>query len=170
MSPSTTASKVAELMTKKVFGVDPAMQVSDALDLAREHHVTHFPVVQFGRALGVVCTHDLEEVGLQSDVSAVMHSPAATIPVESSVGDAAKVMAERGVGSLLVVEKDDIVGIVTRSDFERAGLGEAAFGDQHCSSCGTYEHVKLDPKCGYWLCSECSTRAHNGAVELGEGD
>ena len=120
----------------------------------------------------MVCTCDLADAKLSQDLSAVMHTPAATVQVDASIEEAAQLMAARGVGSLLVVEKDDVVGIVTRADIERAGLGEVAFGDQRCSCCGTYQHVKLDDRCGYWLCADCRARAHgNGSqTELGVGD
>ena len=170
MSPPSAMSRVSELMTPNVLGVEPGMRVCDALELAEEHHVTHFPIVQYGQTLGVVCTCDLHEAALSSDVSSIMHVPAATVEVGASVKEAARLMAERGVGSLVVLAKSDIVGILTRSDIERAGLGEVAFGEQRCSACGTYQHVRLDEKCGYWLCTDCRNRAHGDDADLGGGD
>ena len=46
-----------------------------------------------------------------------------TRPPEASVRDASRVMAERNVGSVLVVEEDRLVGIFTERDVLRRVLG-----------------------------------------------
>lgn len=171
MSPATSLTRVREAMTRKVIGVTPSMTVADALDLARERSVSHLPVVDQGKPLGVVCTCDLEDASLTTDVSAIMHTPPISVGPEETLAEAATTMAGSGVGSLLVVSEAHLVGIVTRSDIERAGLAEAAFGERRCSACGTFHHVKLEPRCGYWLCTGCRNRARNGEKgELGSGD
>ena len=67
--PSVESRRLAQ-RSRRVFGS------------AREKNITHFPVVQSGRALGVVCTCDLADAKLSQDLSAVMHTPAATVQVD----------------------------------------------------------------------------------------
>jgi signal-transduction protein with cAMP-binding, CBS, and nucleotidyltransferase domain len=168
----TGLTAIREIMSKGVFGIEPGTRVLEALDVASEHSVTHLPVVDGGRVVGVVCTCDLEEAQLDLDVSAVMHSPAVTVESNVLVADAAVVMAAHGVGSVLVMTGDRLDGIVTRSDFERVGLAEAAFGDQRCSVCRGYQHVHLSERCGYFLCATCraAARPAREGSELGGGD
>jgi len=58
-----------------------------------------------------------------STVMQILHSKqdnsVFTTSPEATVMDAAKVMAEKHIGGLLVMEKDRIVGIVTERDFAR---------------------------------------------------
>jgi predicted transcriptional regulator len=148
-------SLVRDAMSRPVVGLEPTMSVADAVELARERRVTHFPVVARGATIGVVCTCDLDEAPLSSDVSSIMHVPAASVSADDSLNHAAALMAKLGVGSLIVVSGDETVGILTRTDLERCGLADVAFGEQRCSACREIQHVRLDQRCGYWLCASC---------------
>ncbi|MFO0564580.1 MAG: CBS domain-containing protein [Polyangiaceae bacterium] len=163
---------VREALSGVIFGVLPTMRVSEALDFIREHGVTHLPVVVEGRAAGVVCTCDLEDARLDAFVSSVMHTPVVSVPHNASLGEAAVLMAERGVGSVIVTEEERPLGILTRTDFGRFGLAEAAFGERRCFVCKTYDHVRMDERCGYFLCGACraGSRAPRDDQELGSGD
>jgi CBS domain-containing protein len=46
-------------------------------------------------------------------------SNAWTIPPQATVFDALKLMSEKGVGALIVVEDDDVVGILSERDYAR---------------------------------------------------
>jgi CBS domain-containing protein len=46
-----------------------------------------------------------------------------TVPPECTIGEAARLMGEHGVGSLLVVTGDDLTGIVTDRDLSVRGIG-----------------------------------------------
>lgn len=160
---ATGLTPVREVMTKAVLGVGPGMRVADALDLLREHRISHLPVIAQGRVVGVVCACDLEEARLDADLSSLMHSPAASIESECLMAEAAARMAELGVGSVVVLSGEALAGIITRSDFERVGMAEAAFGEQRCYLCKSYQHVRVDAGCGYLLCSACRARKRTGA-------
>lgn len=152
---TTSENLVRDVMSRPVVGVEPTTSVANALDLARDRGVTHFPVVARGATVGVVCTCDLDKASLDSDVSSIMHAPAASVSPDASLRDAAALMAKLGVGSLIVLSEGETVGMLTRTDLERCGLADAAFGEQRCSACHTLQHVRLDDKCGYWLCAGC---------------
>jgi len=159
---ATGLTPIREVMSQAVLGVEPGMSVKDAVDFVREHAITHLPVVVGGRPVGVVCTCDLESAPADTDVSVIMHSPPVSIGSECFMAEAAAKMAESGVGSVLVLNGGELAGILTRSDFERVGMAEAAFGDQRCSECRSYQHVHLDPVCGYMLCAACRARRARG--------
>ena len=52
----------------------------------------------------------------------IMSSPLVTIQTDASLRDAATLMQDRRIRRLLVQEKDEIVGILTQRDLERALL------------------------------------------------
>ena len=134
-------------MSRKVVSIsadDNLRIVSDIMQLGR---VRHLPVVQRGVVVGVVSQRDLlhaslsNVMGLPRDdqdlflqgvsISQVMSSPAMTIDPGSTVQEAARIMAERKIGCLPVIEGGTILGIVTETDVLRhfAGLQSEDEGD-----------------------------------------
>ena len=162
MSVSKALSRVRKLMSSPVICVEPNMNVLDALALAREHAVSHLPVVSSDGVLGVVCTCDLEDASLTVNVSSVMHAPIIGVSPADTLATAAELMARTGVGSVLVLDGEDLVGILSRRDVEGAGLADAAFGERRCTACGSYHHIRVEPRCGFFLCSDCRQRARSG--------
>ena len=102
-------------------------------------HVRHMPVVQGGRLLGVVSERDLLRASLSSltdfqeeahraflhgvEIGRVMSSPPVVIHPDASVEEAAKLMAERKIGCLPVVEEDRLLGLITETDVLRYFAG-----------------------------------------------
>jgi signal-transduction protein with cAMP-binding, CBS, and nucleotidyltransferase domain len=143
--------------------------VSAALDAAREHGVHHFPVCNHEQVVGMVCTCDLQEAGLEQPVGNVMH-PAVTIPASRSAADAAMLMKAADVGSVLVTDwRGAPCGIVTRSDLNREPPVAALLEDCRCESCGTIRHLHRYGE--RQLCFSCHERAAEPqAFETGGGD
>jgi len=68
--------KVSEIMTRDVITVCPGDKVVHCVALMRKHHVRHLPVVEAGKAVGMVSLRDLfldvihekfEEHGVQAE-------------------------------------------------------------------------------------------------------
>lgn len=137
--------KVADVMTNEVVTVPPGASLKEAARLLIEHRISGLPVVDNqNHILGVVSEADVlpkEVTGLplrrplawltgqlevdRSKLEAhlvgeAMTAPALTIEPNRPVGAAAKLMVEKGVNRLPVVEDGKLVGIVTRADLVRA--------------------------------------------------
>ena len=109
---------------------------NDSLQLARDiitlGRVRHFPVLDDGKVVGVVSQRDLYRASLGSvmkygekaqraflegiAVKEVMSDPPITIAPHASVQEAARLMMEKKIGCLPVLEGSKLVGIVTESD------------------------------------------------------
>jgi CBS-domain-containing membrane protein len=111
---------LAELMSMPAIAIGPEVSTAELLLLADEHAIHHFPIVQEGKLLGIVCVSDLEAESPDSPVihKAWRHVVTATPP--SSVDDAARLMRLHGVDSVVVADEDGVWGIVTREDLLEA--------------------------------------------------
>jgi CBS domain-containing protein len=154
---------VRKVMSKIVIAVEPGMNVRDALALAGEHGVTHLPVVAEGRTLGMVCACELDGASGDSNVSELMHSPPVSVAPHETFGKAIRVMVEREVGSVLVLDSSALLGILTRTDVERAGLAASSFGDRRCAGCGAYQHLRARADTGALECWACRRRRTNAS-------
>jgi len=109
---------------------------NDSLQLAKDiitlGRVRHFPVLDDGNVVGVVSQRDLYRASLGSvmkygekaqraflegiAVKEVMSGPPITIAPHASVQEAARLMMEKKIGCLPVLEGSKLVGIVTETD------------------------------------------------------
>jgi signal-transduction protein with cAMP-binding, CBS, and nucleotidyltransferase domain len=53
---------------------------------------------------------------LEEPISSLCEGPAVSVPMDATVGDAIRAMQEHRIGSVLVVDGDDLLGIVTERD------------------------------------------------------
>jgi CBS-domain-containing membrane protein len=113
---------VSDVMTSSVHVATPLTPVKLLVRLIKENRVSAIPIVdQWGTPIGIVSATDLllkERAKAAGTVaSEVMTSPVVTVGLKSSVSEAEKVMQERSVRRLVVVdERGRIAGIVSRSD------------------------------------------------------
>lgn len=136
---------VNQLMTSAVITVDPEASGHDAVALMVRNKVRHLPVVDHaGLLCGVVTDRDLRHrlfspdlfraVGtvpverLLSEVRVrdVMSTPVVSVGAGAELEEAARVMADKKLGSLPVVDHGRIVGIVTETDVLRRIVGADA--------------------------------------------
>jgi predicted transcriptional regulator len=165
-----TNQTVSGSMSMPVLTVGPDAQVQQVLALADSNGVHHFPIVADGKLVGIVCTCDLQELSAEAKVMQVAWRFVVTVPLDSMLIDAARLMALHGVGSVVVMNEGRVGGIVTREDCVRAApeLGQL-LSDARCAACGTRFHLRPGPD-GHCICQDCQARARDGAwLELGGG-
>ena len=127
---------VKEWMTTPVISVPPAMSLSSAHQLLKEHGIRRLPVVENDRLVGIVTIGDIREASpsdattlsiwelnylwAQLTVERVMTRKVLTIKQDAPILDAAQIMLEQKVSGLPVVDKDDLIlGMITKSDIFR---------------------------------------------------
>ena len=128
--------RVRDLMTSRVFTVQPDDPLSMLRDLMDQKLIRHVPVVDEGGALaGLVSDRDLLRrafggdvdlpLSLQDDLLAavrvreVMTWEVETVSSDQDAAEAAQVMLENKYGCLPVVDEGELVGILTEADFVR---------------------------------------------------
>ena len=125
---------VAEVMVSPVVTANPRDTLADVLTLSQRRQIRHVPIVENGKLVGIVTDRTLREASthpavynLLLDLLAsldrgtveeimIREEEVVTVPPDISVKGAARLMRERKVGCLPVVEEGRLVGIVTTSD------------------------------------------------------
>ncbi|MCH2173316.1 CBS domain-containing protein [Myxococcota bacterium] len=126
---------VRDIMQTKVVTISEEDCLSTVEDIMTLGRVRHIPVVRAGRLVGVVSERDLLRIslsnlsGLRSDqrraflhtveIKRVMSTPAVVVSPETAVTTAARILAERKIGCLPVVEGNELRGLVTETDVLR---------------------------------------------------
>lgn len=111
---------LAEFMSMPAITVGPDESVADLRRLAEEHAIHHFPIMEDGRLLGIVCVSDLAQEDPHSRVIHKAWRHVVTAPPPSSATDAARLMRLHGVDSVVVADEHGVWGIVTREDLLEA--------------------------------------------------
>ena len=133
-SGSIRGAKVVDLMSKKVVIAKPEISISKTEKMMVKHGFRRLPLVSDQKLVGIVTVMDIlrffgsGEVfkHLQSGtIDQVLQTPVLetatrdvfTIGAEADVGEAARIMREKNIGSVPVVKNEKLVGIITERDF-----------------------------------------------------
>ena len=126
--------KVSDLMTSEVATLQRNEMLSLAEQLMNLGRIRHLPVVDDdGELVGIVSQRDLFHSGLMRalghgkhaaarvrdmlPVKEVMSTEVVTTTRDSSLEEAARLMFDKKIGCLPVVENGRLVGILTEGDF-----------------------------------------------------
>lgn len=134
--------RLRDIMTRDVVCATPDMTIRDAMELLSQRHVSGAPVIDGGKVVGVFSSSDL--LTLVADlndttpsltfrrrrsrtttledvtVDEVMTRKVQSLPPELSIEAAARVMVEKQIHRVLVMEGDALLGIVSTSDVAKA--------------------------------------------------
>ena len=127
--------KVMEIMSSPVETLDRNDTLSLAEDLMTMKRIRHLPVLEDGLLAGIVSQRDLFHAGLSTAmgfgkkaqkefmrtvlVKEVMTEAVITIAPGAEVKEAARIMLEKQIGCLPVVDRGKLVGLVSESDLVR---------------------------------------------------
>jgi acetoin utilization protein AcuB len=138
---------VKEYMNTNVITVNSDTLIHDAEKIMREHKIRRLPVVDGGKLVGVITRDKLREVApspitplalweldyllAKMKVKDVMEKELFTITPDTTVEQAVSEAQKRGIGTLLVVDKDKpdkLLGIATTTDLYKLTTGILGFG------------------------------------------
>jgi len=117
--------KVVELMNKNVVTCHPAEKLSVIVNKLELFNIAGMPVVEKGRLVGIVCQSDILrslKTGSLQDLAVkdVMETNVIFVSPTESVVVVARLMVEKHINRIPIVENDSVVGIVTRGDIIKA--------------------------------------------------
>ncbi len=124
-------AKIRDYMTKEVAVVSPQDTIGKARNLMLERRVRRLVVVEGNEVVGVITVTDIAKALARrgapwrwrdpesSLVSRFMTANPVTIGPDESIFTASKVMRERMIGGLPVVEDSELLGILSETDVTR---------------------------------------------------
>ena len=116
---------VQDIMTSPVITISPDVSLQEAYRIMQEKGIRHLPVLEFEKLVGVITDRDLRLATSalaptpfppDAKVSAIMCRSPFTADPADPVEDAARLMREKKIGCLPVVDDDRLVGIITGLD------------------------------------------------------
>jgi CBS domain-containing protein len=129
--------KIKELMTKSVATLNENDTVEQAAHLMKEHNIGSIPICQGEKVIGIITDRDIalrsvaegENYKSQSVRTIMSTNPVLGNP-EMDVQDAARIMSERQIRRLPIVDNNNLVGVVSLGDIavenNLSGNAEAA--------------------------------------------
>lgn len=121
--------RLREIMSDEVLSIAPDESAKAAWAAMRRERIRHLAVVDGAELVGIVSERDLggpEGASLRENhtVGELMTRDAVSAPPNLTLRQAANLMRGRTIGSLLVVDRQKVVGIVTATDvLDQLGRG-----------------------------------------------
>jgi acetoin utilization protein AcuB len=132
---------IESLMQTQLITATPAMSLAEVQRLMRDNHIRHVPVVSGKRLVGILTDRDIREAS-PSPATTLTRGEIAyqmeTTPIKTcmtkdvvwlcpgiTMVNAARVLLQRTIGCLPVVDNSTLVGVVTDMDCVRAFLHTA---------------------------------------------
>jgi CBS domain-containing protein len=126
--------QASDVMSAPVRVVTPDDQVSRARNLMIRYHLSRLPVIQDEVLVGIITKKDIGYRLLETD-PLWRRRPIDTIPLrllmtpdpvsagpETGMREIARIMVNRDISGVPIIENSRIIGIVTKSDLMRSGL------------------------------------------------
>jgi hemerythrin-like domain-containing protein len=159
---STHQLTLAQMMVRPLITIADDTHVSSALLVARIEQLHHLPVMRGSTLVGLACTCDLHEAAPDSLVSEWMSQPVLTLDARATSRDAALLMNQHAIGSVVVTVDGHPSGIVTRGDLLRFDRSvEQLLELARCECCGLTRHLSRD-ETRATVCIYCKPSAGSG--------
>ena len=122
---------VLERKGHATHSVDPDTTVLDALRKMAEHEVGALLVMKADKVLGVLSERDyarkvalLGRASSDTRVSQIMSSPAVTVTPEDTIDACMRLVTDKRIRHLPVMERGRVVGVLSIGDLVKSILGE----------------------------------------------
>jgi acetoin utilization protein AcuB len=125
--------RVKDVMSWNVVTVSSDTPIMEAKKIMETHHIRRLPVVDKGKLVGIVNKESIDKIGPSAatslsvweityllakiKVKEVMKSEVVTVTPDTTAEAAVSLAQRKRVGSLIAVDCDKVVGILTTNDF-----------------------------------------------------
>ena len=116
---------VRDFMTKGVVTIDVQKTVFEAAEIMTQKEISDLVVVDGKKPIGIITERDFvrrvvaKRMALDCKVAEIMTTPLWVVYADNSLNEAARKMIARKIRRLPVLEKNELVGIITATDFAK---------------------------------------------------
>lgn len=120
--PKARDQRVRVLQTSDYVAVSPFTPLSQAIEAMKSDEGGCVIISDDGRVAGIFTERDLltkiigQQVDLDSPISQWMHPKVETLSPDATVGDAVKLMNEKGFRNIPLVKKGELIGLISVFD------------------------------------------------------
>ena len=144
---------VKDVMTKNVITLDSSAPVKKVAELMDKHDIGCVIVMNKGKPIGIITERDmLKRVLLQfrdprmTRVNDIMSTPLIASNPETNVREAVRLMNERRIKKLPVVEASHLIGLLTITDLVRSLAYFEHMITSLCSRCKWGKNPSITPR------------------------
>jgi acetoin utilization protein AcuB len=146
---------VLNSMTSNPYTVSPDATIAETMELMREKKIRRLPVLENGKLVGIITERKLLEVSpspatslsvfeinyllAKTRVASLMTKDVITVMPGTLLEEAARIMRDKDIGALPVLDNGALVGIITETDIFDAFLEILGFRSR-----GTRLSVEID--------------------------
>jgi CBS domain-containing protein len=127
----TTVRQLLDGKGRALFTIEPEDPVLEAIRMMADHHVGALLVMRGTELAGIVSERDyarkvvlLGRSSAETPVWQIMSTPVVTVSLDNSVQDCMRLMTERRIRHLPVVDGGRIVGMISIGDLVKAVIEE----------------------------------------------
>ena len=126
---------IQKVMTTSPITVQKGQKLSDVNAIFREHNIHHVPVLDHKQPVGIISETDILRLVYDAGntdnstqdtlmdqlhtIAEVMSNNLKTLPITATVKDAVEVLTDNRYHSVMVVDNNQLAGIVTSTDIIR---------------------------------------------------
>jgi len=119
--------QVKDVMVKSIITIEAEDTAKNAAELMDKHNIGCVIVINYGNPIGIVTERDmLKKVVLErkdpgkTKIGTIMSAPLVTSHPQADIRDAVRLMNERRIKKLPVIEDGNLIGLVSLTDVMRS--------------------------------------------------
>jgi CBS domain-containing protein len=126
-----TVRQLLEGKQPGVFTIESGQPVRAAIQLMADHFIGALPVIENGRLAGIVSERDyarkvvlMGRKSTETTVGTIMSAPVVSVGPADTVNECMKLMTEKRIRHLPVVEDGELIGVISIGDCVKAVIDE----------------------------------------------
>jgi CBS domain-containing protein len=126
--------KINDIMTKGVIKVNAESSIQDVAKVLKDHNIGSVPVCREDKVVGIITDRDIviraiAEGNTSLNASDVMTSNPVTCSSNSDVEEVSRIMSERQIRRIPIVDNSNLVGMVALGDLAVENISDSEVGE-----------------------------------------
>ncbi len=103
-----------DVMRRKVITLKSSESIDKAIEMAKKHSISQFPILENGKIVGAITTNLLVDVKKNTRIKDIMREPFPTLNANTPLTIASNLLKQ--YPAIIIVQNSSIIGIATAED------------------------------------------------------